>query len=342
MLMRRIIGIAGISIWVVLIVVAVIWGFKGRTGGVESAKKAPSEPGFKQKARDMKGQIGRMDINAKVARLNIRDATLDRVIRIFGEPTKYVWEKETFKKSNLPDRYILVYPDGFSVFMMNGRIAELRHEGPDGYIWQGKLRFGSSLEEVLKVAGEPEKTVTGQPNKFEDGVLYKDIDGKEGYCYYGSERNGVRFFFKDYKVSALYVTRNDLSGRGRPRDAARAPSGSTGSGSEVAKDNGLEAMAKEFVDLLVKEDYAKAVESFDETMKKALPAEKLQEAWNSLIVQFGPFAEQAGTRREKILLYDVIFVTCKFENGVLDAKVVFNGNKQIAGLFFVPSQGTAK
>jgi hypothetical protein len=35
-------------------------------------------------------------------------------------------------------------------------------------------------------------------------------------------------------------------------------------------------------------------------------------------------------------------VTCKFENAVLDAKVVFDGNKQIAGLFFVPSQGTAK
>jgi hypothetical protein len=344
-MLRRIIGITGISLLAALIVIAVIWGFKGRTGGVEPAQKAPSEPsGFEQRARDMKGQIGRMDINAKVARLNIETATLDRVIRIFGEPTKYVWENETFKKSNLPDRYILVYPDGFSVFMMNGRVAELRHEGPDGYIWQGKLQVGSSLEEVLKVAGEPEKTVAGQPNKLEDGVLYKDIDGKEGSCYYGSEKNGVRFFFRDYKVSGLYVTRSDLSGRGRSRarGAARAPSGSTGSESEVAKDKGLETMARDFVGLLVKADYTEAVENFDGTMKNALPAEKLQQVWNSLIAQSGPFVEQLGTRKEKILQYDVIFVTCKFERAVLDAKVVFDGNKQIAGLFFVPSQGPAK
>lgn len=342
MLTRRIIGIAGISLWAGLIVVAVIWGFRGKTGGVEPAQKAPSEPGFEQRARDMKGQTGRMDINAKIARLNIETATFDRVIRIFGEPTKYVWGNETFEKSNLPDRYILVYPDGFSIFMMNGRIVELRHEGPDGYIWQGKLQVGSSLEEVLKVVGGPEKTVIGQPNKFEDGVLYKDIDGKEGSCYYGSEKNGVRFFFRDYKVSALYVTRSDLSGRGRSRDAARAPSGSTGSESEVAKDKGLETMARDFVDLLAKADYAKAVENFDETMKKALPAGKLQQVWNSLIAQSGPFVEQLGTRREKILLYDVIFVTCKFENAVLDAKIVFDRKKQIAGLFFVPSQASAK
>jgi hypothetical protein len=341
-MLRRIIGIAGISLLAGLIVVAVIWGFRGKTGGVEPAQKAPSEPGFELRTGDMKVQTGRMDINAKIARLNTRTATVDRVIRIFGEPTKYVWENETFKKSNLPDRYILIYPDGFSVFMMNGRIAELRHEGPDGYIWDGKLQVGSSLEEVLKVAGEPEKTVAGQPNKLEDGVLYKDIDGKEGNCYYGSEKNGVRFFFRDYKVSGLYVTRSDLSGRGRPRDAARAPSGSTGGESEVAKDNGLETMARDFVELLVKGDYTGAVQSFDETMKKALPAEKLQEVWSSLIAQLGPFVEQAGARREKILQYDVIFVTCKFKNGVLDAKVVFNGDKQIAGLFFVPSQGPAK
>jgi len=102
----------------------------------------------------------------------------------------------------------------------------------------------------------------------------------------------------------------------------------------------IEALAKDLVSSLASGDYKKAVKNFDGTMKKALPAEKLQEVWNSLIAQSGPFVEQAGTRREKILQYDVIFVTCKFENAVLDAKVVFDGNKRIAGLFFVPSQET--
>ena len=104
----------------------------------------------------------------------------------------------------------------------------------------------------------------------------------------------------------------------------------------------IETLAKDLVNSLASGNYKEAVENFDGTMKNALPVEKLQQVWDSIIAQSGPFVEQAGTRREKILMYDVIFVTCKFERGVLDAKVVFDGNKQIAGLFFVPSQGSAK
>jgi hypothetical protein len=104
----------------------------------------------------------------------------------------------------------------------------------------------------------------------------------------------------------------------------------------------IETLAKDLVSSLAGGDYKKAVENFDETMKAALPAEKLQQVWNSIIAQSGPFVEQLGTRKEKILLYDVIFVTCKFENSVLDTKVVFDRNKQIAGLFFVPSERAAK
>lgn len=98
----------------------------------------------------------------------------------------------------------------------------------------------------------------------------------------------------------------------------------------------IETMAKDLVEALLEGDYERATENFDETMKKALPAAKLREVWNSIIAQMGPFVEQTGIRREKIQQYDVIFVTCKFEKGVLDTKVVFNSSKQVAGLFFVP------
>ena len=104
----------------------------------------------------------------------------------------------------------------------------------------------------------------------------------------------------------------------------------------------IEALAKDLVDSLASGDYQGATENFDETMKRKLPVEKLQEVWGSLIAGSGAFVEQLGTRREKIMGYDVIFVTCKFENGVLDTKVVFDSNKQVAGLFFVPSKGSAK
>ena len=52
-------------------------------------------------------------------------------------------------------------------------------------------------------------TVAGQPNEYKDGILYKDINGEKGYCYYGREDKNVRLFFWDYKVTAIYVTANN-------------------------------------------------------------------------------------------------------------------------------------
>lgn len=148
----------------------------------------------------------RADVNEQVSRLNIDTATLDDVIRIFGEPIDYVWGNQTFTKDDLPSSYILRYPNGFSVSMSHGRVHELRHTQP-GYTWQGKLQVGSSLEEVLEAVGRPTETIEGQSCAYKDGVLYKDIDGRKGYCYYSRRDQGVRFFFMNYKVTALYVTR---------------------------------------------------------------------------------------------------------------------------------------
>jgi len=104
----------------------------------------------------------------------------------------------------------------------------------------------------------------------------------------------------------------------------------------------IETLAEDLVNSLANGNYQKAVENFDSTMKQLLPAEKLKQVWESLIAKFGAFVGQAGAREEKILVYDVIFVTCQFEKSVLDAKVVFNDKEQIAGLFFVPPQTAAE
>jgi serine protease AprX len=151
------------------------------------------------------------DINAKLAKLDIDTATLNDVIRIFGEPEKYVWGNKTFTKNNLPSTYIAVYPNGFSVVISGGGVSELRQTQP-GYIFLGKLQVSSSLDEVLEVVGQPKETVVGQPNKFEEGILYKDINGRKGYCYYKPEGHNVRFFLMNYTVTALYVTRSDPDG----------------------------------------------------------------------------------------------------------------------------------
>lgn len=156
------------------------------------------------------------NINDKVAQLNIDTATLDDVIRIFGEPEKYFWGNKTFTKDNLPSTYILDYPEGFSVVISNSLVSELRHT-KHGYVFREKLQVGSSLEEVLDVIGQPTETIIGQPCDYKDGILYKDIDGKKGYCYYSRSDQRVRFFFMDYKVTALYMTY--MTGRSSPKTA---------------------------------------------------------------------------------------------------------------------------
>jgi hypothetical protein len=104
-----------------------------------------------------------------------------------------------------------------------------------------------------------------------------------------------------------------------------------------AKNVAPKATTNEFVELLANQQFSAATESFDETMKDALPPEKLEETWKLTISQMGPFKQQIGLRTEKQLGYDIVLITCEFEKGHLDIKVVYNDKKQVAGLFFVPT-----
>lgn len=98
----------------------------------------------------------------------------------------------------------------------------------------------------------------------------------------------------------------------------------------------LTSMAKKFVDRLAAGDFATAVKGFDPAMTTALPADKLAEVWKTLNAQAGPFQKQTGARSETQAKYQVIFVRCKFEKTDLEAKIVFDEARRIAGLFFVP------
>ena len=111
---------------------------------------------------------------------------------------------------------------------------------------------------------------------------------------------------------------------------------------EPSATGNVQEAAKEFVELLVKEDFSGAARHFDDTMKGALPPAKLQDTWKSLKAQVGLFKRQVGLRTEKVQQYDIAFVTCEFERASVDVKVVFNSAMQIAGLFFVPPQSPPK
>lgn len=99
----------------------------------------------------------------------------------------------------------------------------------------------------------------------------------------------------------------------------------------------LNALAKTFVNQLERGDFAAAEKPFDASMQKALPTEKLRATWQALVGQVGAFKQQVGTRAIKAQGYKFVFVTCEFALAKIDVKVVFDDQKQIAGLFFLPA-----
>jgi alpha-beta hydrolase superfamily lysophospholipase len=103
----------------------------------------------------------------------------------------------------------------------------------------------------------------------------------------------------------------------------------------------LTAEARGFIAALARADFAGAAAPFDTRMQAALPPAKLQALWASLQAQAGPFRQAAGTRTEQAGEFSVVFVTCEFTHATLDAKVVFNQERRISGLFFVPARTPA-
>lgn len=147
---------------------------------------------------------------------------VQEAIRLLGEPKHYRWGNVTFTKDNLPDIYILEYSGSVRVVINGGYVTELRSEGfGPGFSYRGKLRLGSTLDEVLATVGPPSETVVGKSLAFEPGVLYRDIDGKKGYCYYARPEQQIRCFFLNNKVTALYLP------LGEP-DAPAPPKGNSG------------------------------------------------------------------------------------------------------------------
>lgn len=145
------------------------------------------------------------ELNEKVAQIRIGSSDLEEVIEIFDAPVKYIWGQETFTRDNLPSRYIADFGDDFRVFFSQGRAVELRCLGP-GFMFKNKIQVGSSLDHVVEVLGHPSRIVEKAQCDWHDNVIYKDIDNNDGYCYWARADQGVRFFFTDYKVNAIYLT----------------------------------------------------------------------------------------------------------------------------------------
>jgi len=183
------------------------------------AKKRPEGNAISEHSKEM---------NEKVAQLDMNKASREDVIKIFGQPQSYQGNGQTFAEENLPDKYVMTYADGFSVIMINGRIEELRFQKP-GYLFRGGITVGSTLEDVLSALGPETRTIDSRHYRLirgvlynnedekiepEDGVIYKDIGRRRGFCFYdATSTQGVRMLFMGNRVVALCITRNKAPGQ---------------------------------------------------------------------------------------------------------------------------------
>ncbi len=99
----------------------------------------------------------------------------------------------------------------------------------------------------------------------------------------------------------------------------------------------VRTLGERFVDQLAGGRFGDAAASFDETMAKAAPPEKLQQVWTALTVSNGAFKQCIASRRDQAGVYRRAFVTCQFERGELDLLVVFDQAGKITGFFINPA-----
>ena len=364
-MLRRIVGITGISLWAGLIIVAVLVGFQANANGGEMFKNLPEgwkiEKSFvasKEQTAAISRKLGGRISKLTNTVLSIEGKRLQ--VNVFYCPTNSEAEKiykavleahnglaasaaidgtlvvEFAKCDDVELMNLACRALGLETAKLDSLAGKLIKKIPDGWLIEKSFvvpreqttAIGKKLGGHIKNLSNTIFSVQGQ--RFQVNIvecvtpqeakkIHKSIlEMKQDPAFCLLLNNSVvEFVGDDVKLAkrAVYVLGIKLSP--------------------------IEVMGNELVSLLANGDYEKVVENFDETMKKALPADKLKEVWDSLIAQVGAFVEQTAVRKEKILGYDVVFVTCKFENSLLDAKVVFNQRKQISGLFFVPPQSPA-
>ena len=100
----------------------------------------------------------------------------------------------------------------------------------------------------------------------------------------------------------------------------------------------VRARGEAFVDLLGSGDFDGAFAMFDESMKKSLPADKLELVWKSVVARHGEYKKRLRAQETWHDKYDIALVTCELERKNVVVKVVFEQDR-VTGLFFFPEKG---
>lgn len=107
--------------------------------------------------------------------------------------------------------------------------------------------------------------------------------------------------------------------------------------SSVAAIPNIEAVARNLVQQLAARQFDRVEARFDQKMSRALPQAKLAAVWDGLTGQAGKFHSISAVSRQDHGGFRIVVVTCQFEKAKLDARVVFDAEGKVSGLFFAPA-----
>ncbi|MBA7542127.1 hypothetical protein ES705_34446 [subsurface metagenome] len=150
----------------------------------------------------------------------------------------------------------------------------------------------------------------------ESGDLYK-YGIKPGHYYIFLEKNEKEIIGTELLVEYVPITKKDKEDDSTPCC--------------------LESYARDFIVMLVEKEFVNASKEFGDKMNKELPTDRLREMWTTIIInEVGAFKKILGFRQAKEQNYDIVYVTCQFTDAKIVIKVVYDKNRKVAGLWFLP------
>ncbi len=102
-----------------------------------------------------------------------------------------------------------------------------------------------------------------------------------------------------------------------------------------------EMLARKFVEMLSRKEYAKAYTTMDETMAAAITEGKLGLIWAQIVMKNGKFTHQKEATIESASGYSTVKLTVSFERSDLIVQLSYDSRGKVAGLYFKPPKKSA-
>lgn len=102
-----------------------------------------------------------------------------------------------------------------------------------------------------------------------------------------------------------------------------------------------ESLARKFVEMLSRKEFAKAYATMDETMAAAITEEKLGFIWLQINAQVGAYSHQKDATVESASGYTTVGLTCGFERSDLIVQISYDPRGKVSGLYFKPPKKAA-